>query len=374
MKNLSYLLALHSIEGLGSVRLKMLLDYFEDPKLAWEASKKEWESLRLQRRVIEGWINVRKKLDPEDYLQRILKSGVGILTFFDPDYPALLKQIYDAPLILYFKGNKKILNQKSIGVVGTRQVTGYGRAVTEKLTQELVEARLVIVSGLARGVDSIAHRTVIDNGGLTVAVLGAGLNNIYPPENLRLSQEIIDKGGVVLCENPPDYLIVPGVFPSRNRIISGLSLGVLVTEAAKDSGSLITARFALEQGREVFAVPGPITSYFSAGPANLIKEGAKLVTSAEDILSELGIGANKRVTLSASEESSFSDLEKQILKFLENEQKHIDEISKKLNKPSSEVSASLIKLEIQGIIKSLGGGVYIKSFPAEKIGFSKSSS
>ena len=360
MKNLSYLLALHSIEGLGSVRLKMLLDYFEDPKLAWEASKKEWESLRLQRRVIEGWINVRKKLDPEDYLQRILKSGVGILTFFDPDYPALLKQIYDAPLILYFKGNKKILNQKSIGVVGTRQVTGYGRAVTEKLTQELVEARLVIVSGLARGVDSIAHRTVIDNGGLTVAVLGAGLNNIYPPENLRLSQEIIDKGGVVLCENPPDYLIVPGVFPSRNRIISGLARGVLVIEGGEDSGSLITAKCALEQNREVMAVPGNINCPTSHGPNHLIKIGAKAVTTYLDVLETLNLELvsqftdNKKIIPSSEEE-------KILLEFLSSQPQHIDEIIQKSKLNTSIANAALTTMELKGVVRHLGGGNYVLS-------------
>jgi len=273
MKNIPYLLALHSIDGLGPIKLKEILDRFKDPKLAWEAQSTQ----------------TRKNLDPESFAETIKDQGIKWFTIYGEDYPKPLKEIYDPPVVLYYKGEITPQDQSAIAVVGTRRMTGYGKVVTQQFTKDLVARNLTIVSGLARGVDSEAHWTALRTGGRTIAVLGGGLNKIYPPENRNLAEEIVKGHGALVSEFPPNNPPLPGNFPARNRIISGLSLAVLVTEAAEDSGSLITARFALEQGRDVFAVPGPITSSLSKGPIDLIKAGARPVTNADEILEDLGI-------------------------------------------------------------------------------------
>ncbi len=205
--------------------------------------------------------------------------GIRKVGIFDKDYPALLKQIHDPPVVLYYKGSLGCLRKKCIAVVGTRKMSGEGRLLTDKFVKHLVKAGLTIVSGLARGIDTQAHKTTILENGQTIAVLGGGLNEIYPPENKGLAQEIINGHGAIISEFPPDYPIFPGNFPTRNRIISGLSLATLVVEAAENSGSLITARLALEQGREVFVI----------APNVLIKDGAFAVYEPEEILDELGL-------------------------------------------------------------------------------------
>lgn len=353
-------MALHIVDGLGSTRLKKLLDYFHDPQLAWEAKISEWRNVHLPEQVISRWQKTKQSFNIPDYFKSLSDSKIQVVTFFDEEYPSILKEIYDPPLIIYYRGDISIFQKPAIAVVGTRKITSYGRIVTEKLVTELVQAGLVIVSGLARGVDTLAHQVTLRNGGLTAAVLGAGLFNIYPSENLQLSWDIVENGGVVICEHPPSYPVFQGVFPARNRIISGLSIGVVVTEAAEDSGSMITARMGLEQGRDVFAVPGPITSSLSAGPAHLIKEGAKLVYRSSDILDELDI--DQKIKDPDQAVLNLSQVEKRILDSLENEQKHIDEISRELRIVSSEVAGSLIKMEIRGFVKNLGGGVYLKNF------------
>lgn len=368
MKNLPYLLALHSINGLGPVRLKALIEHFKDPKLAWEAKIGEIREIGVPGPTADLLQEVRKKLDPEGHAKSMQDAGIKWLTIFDENYPKILKQIYDPPIVLYYKG-EFMQDEKAIAVVGTRKMTGYGKLVTDEFTRQLVEAGLIIVSGLARGVDSEAHWSAIRNEGCTIAVLGGGINQIYPPENRGLADKIIDGHGAIVSEFPPDYPSLPGNFPARNRIISGLSLAVLVTEAAEDSGSLITARAAVEQGRDVFAIPGPITSNLSKGPIDLIKEGAKPVTEVGEILDELGIrkGVRGKGTLrlrSGQEGESqikLSESEKKILDTLENENIHIDEICRKLNLSASLVSANLLKMEIAGLVQNLGSGTYCKA-------------
>lgn len=358
MKNIAYLLALHSIDGLGPVRLKKILDHFDsDPKLAWEVDIREIKELGIPEPTCHLIMETRKKLDPEKFAETIQKSGIKWMTFFDPDYPKLLKQIYDPPIILYYKGELLPEDEKAIGVVGTRKMTGYGKSVTEDFTKGLVAAGLTIVSGLAQGVDAAAHQAALDAGGRTLAILGGGLNYIFPPQNIRLAEEIASGRGALICEFPPEYPSMPGNFPARNRIISGLSLAILVTEAAEDSGSLITGRLALEQGREVFAVPGPITSNLSKGPISLIREGARVVMEVGEILEELGIGSLKN-NLQTINTDSLSEQEKKILACLENENKHIDDICRELNLKVAEVSGNLLKMEITGLVRNLGGGIY----------------
>ncbi len=360
MNNLPYLLALHSVEGLGPLRLKAVLDYFVDPQIAWEADNGELIKIGIPKVVVTNLQNTRKTLDPHEYAAKIEKSGVGVVTLFDSDYPESLKQIYNPPIILYHKGGILAEDKNAIAVVGTRKVTGYGRLVTEKLVRELVGVGLTIVSGLARGVDTIAHLTTIANHGRTIAVLGGGLNKVFPPENAKLADKIANGYGAIISEYPPDYPSLSGNFPSRNRIIAGLSIATLVTEAAIDSGSLITARAALELGKEVFAVPGPVTSQLSLGPIDLIKSGAKPVTDVEDILEELGV----HLLPKKSQDdllSNLSDMERQILEKLERESMHLDELGRELRLSSAQVSGALLRLEIAGLAVSLGGGIYSKS-------------
>src|SRR3989344_4117733 len=360
MENMEYLLALHSVNGLGPVRLKALLQYFKDPKEAWETNPQEFLKVGIPQNVVELFKETRKKLDPEKYVGDIKKSGISWITSFDENYPKLLKEIYDPPTILFYKGEIKDSDKKAIAVVGTRKMTSYGKLVTEKITKELVGFGVTVVSGLARGVDTESHRCAISANGRTLAVLGGGLKNVFPPENIELAKKISSGFGAIISEFPPSHLSLPGNFPARNRIISGLSKGVLVTEAAEDSGSLITARLALEQGRDVFAVPGPITSDLSKGPSVLLKDGAKLVTSAEEILEELGWEQSQMARVKSQVDLKLTDNEKRILESLENENKHIDDLCRELNLSAAIISASLIKMEIVGLIKNLGGGSYLK--------------
>src|SRR3989344_4731180 len=245
VKDVQYLLALHSIDGLGPIRLKNLLDRLclqgdarfakraLEPRIAWEASRTALLECSVPRNVVDLLLETRKTLDPEKYMEEISEKGIKWKTIFDEDYPKLLKEIYDPPLVFYYKGEILPEDSKALAVVGTRKITGYGKLVTEKFTSELVTFGFTIVSGLARGVDSAAHWAAVNGKGRTIAVLGGGLNKIFPPENERLAKEIENGFGAVISEFPPDYPSVPGNFPARNRIISGLSLGVLVTEAVE---------------------------------------------------------------------------------------------------------------------------------------------
>lgn len=290
-KEKQYWLAFNVFEGIGPARFKLLLGYFGSAEKAFKAPVEELTKIGLGERLVSKFADFRKSFDPTSYFLRVKNLGVETLTSEDKSYPKMLKEIQDYPPVLYVKSRNinNIFKQKAIAVVGTRTPTDYGRKATEMIVKQLVARGWMIVSGLARGVDRIAHETAIKNKGLTIAVLGTGFDNIYPPEHKNLVEEIVKTGGAVISEFPLGSKVEAGNFPARNRIISGLSLGVAVTEAAQDSGSLITASHAANQGREVFAVPGPVTSKFSAGTSQLIKKGAKLVWDVNDILEELNI-------------------------------------------------------------------------------------
>lgn len=359
MEDLKYLLVLHSVEGLGPSRIKKLFDYFGSFKEIWNCHINEFIQFKFPDQLIQNLKAAKRDLSPEEYILNLQKEEIKVLTIFDENYPERLREIHGAPMVIYYKGvlDASVLGN-CFGVVGTRKPTGYGRVVTDKLTRELVEAGLTIVSGLARGVDTVAHISTIESGGKTIAVLGGGLSKIFPVENLRLAEKIASGFGAILTEFPPDYPHLSGNFPARNRIIAGLSKGVLVTEAAEDSGSLITARLAIEQGREVFAVPGPITSSMSEGTLVLLKDGAKLVSSVSDILEELGMKNVPKVKVA---DLNLSKDENEILELIRDEGKHVDEIARTLKKPVSEISGSLLKLEILGAVKNLGTGTYIRA-------------
>jgi len=274
-----YWVAFSVFPGIGPVRFRLLLEHFGSAKKAWGAP------------LSNTFVDFRKKFDIDEYLEKLEHLHVSVLTPSDSKYPKLLKEISDPPFLLYIRGKntgEPINLDKTIAVVGTRNITPYGQEVTRRLVAGLVAHGFTIVSGMAYGVDAVAHQAAIDAGGKTIAVLGCGIDIIAPPSNARLYREIGEEGhGAIVSEMPLGLKPDKGMFVARNRIISGLSLGVVVTEGAGDSGALITARNAGEQGREVFAVPGPITSPYSRGPAQLIKKGATLVESVEDILDEI---------------------------------------------------------------------------------------
>lgn len=357
MTNIAYLIALQLIDGLGSARLKMLLDFYQDPAILWQIPTAELKEFKLPQNILNNLEQGRLSLDPAIELQKVRDYGIQIVSLYDENYPEALKQIYHPPVLLYYVGKIPDLNS-SIGIVGTRQVTGYGRLVTKSLTEGLVDRNFSIISGLARGVDTIAHQTAVDFGGQTIAVLGGGLNNIFPSENTALAQKIARSFGAVISEYHPDAPSLPGNFPARNRIISGLSQAVLVTEAAKGSGSLITAQFALEQGKTVYAVPGPINSAQSEGSLELIRDGAKLVTKAEDILEDFGHLSEIKPLRAVNR---LNRLEYQIITELSKEKKHVDELTRLLGLPPAKIASSLLKLEIEGFVSSEGNGIYVKN-------------
>jgi DNA processing protein len=290
-----------------------------------------------------------------------LKAGVEFVCLFDEEYPAALREIPDAPLLLFYRGELGLLKRPAIGVVGSRKPTPYGRAACAHLVKQLSEAGFVIVSGLAYGIDAEAHRSCLRAGGRTVGVLGCGIDQIYPPSNRKLFEEI-GNSGLLLSEHPPGAPPLPGLFPERNRIISGLSLGVLVVEAAARSGSLITADCALEQGREVFAVPGPIFSEVSVGPHNLIKQGAKLVTNSSDMIEEFAHLLPAGSSVAPPSPNTPCDPEEQTLfALISHEPIHWDELAAALSPDLfRRLDQHLIRLEGQGLIMSMPGGYYVR--------------
>lgn len=356
-----YWLGFSAFPGIGPLRFKLLLSYFGTAKKAWEAVEQELIKIGLGEKLTAQFIAFKRKISLSGYAKEVQSKNIKVVTLIDEEYPKLLAEIPAAPFVIYIRGNLNWDITASIGVVGTRKMTGYGQEVTRKLVAGLVDASLTIVSGMAYGIDTIAHETAIETGGKTIAVLGCGVDIIHPVSNTKLYLKIIEKYGAVISEFPPGMMATKGLFPARNRIISGLSLGVVVTEGAKNSGALITARYAAEQGREVFAVPGPITSEFSQGPTLLLKQGAKLVTGVDDILEELKIpGGQARAGKDAYKTSNIklSKEEMLIINILNSEDLHFDEIVRKSNVEAAKLGGFLTVLEMKKIIKNMGGGIY----------------
>jgi len=285
-----YYNAFNLIEGFGPVSFKKLLTYFNSFEIAWQSQINEFIQVGLSTSLIEHIKKQRPKINPDWEMERLAKEKIDLITIQDKNYPKLLKEIYSPPALLYVKGTLKLEDKFALGIVGTRKLSAYGRQITPLITADLAQSGLTIVSGLAKGIDTLAHQAALQAKGRTIAVLGSGINkaNIYPFVNQQLAEEI-SQNGAVISEFSIDTEPLPQHFPQRNRIISGLSLGTLVIEAPEKSGALITAKDALEQNRSVFAIPGPIYSPNSLGPNNLIKMGAKLVSQANDILQELNL-------------------------------------------------------------------------------------
>ncbi len=346
------------VPGIGPAKFRRLVESLGSPEAAWSARPAQLAATGLDRRTIESLVAARPRIDLERELAKLQRLGVRLLTLEDPDYPRPLRNIADPPPVLYLKGELQAGDELAVAIVGTRMPTVYGRQVAEEFARGLAESGVTVVSGLARGVDSCAHRAALAAGGRTVAVLGSGLDIIYPGENRKLAAEIAERGSLV-TEFPlgtqPD-----GVnFPRRNRIISGLSLASLVVEARETSGALITAEFALEQGRDVFAVPGNIFSPASRGPNKLISEGAKPACSLQDILEELRLetAVEQREVRGTVPES---ETEAEILRCLSHEPLHIDEIRRTVCLPMAVVSSTLIMLELKGLARQAGGMNYVR--------------
>jgi len=293
--NAKYFNAFNLIGNIGPITFKKLLNHFNSLDIAWKSEINEFYKAGLNQSTVEQIRSKRPKINPDYEMERLEKEKIDLITIQDESYPKLLKEIYTPPAILYIRGNFKPSDKFSLGVVGTRRLSNYGEQITPIITSELSKSGITIVSGLAKGIDTIAHKTAIENNGRTIAVLGSGIdtNSIYPTINKYLAEKIIENGAVI-SEFPINTKPLPQNFPQRNRIVSGLSLGILVIEAPEKSGAMITARNALEQNRDVFAIPGHILSNNSLGPNSLIKMGAKLVTKTSDILEELNINIKNK--------------------------------------------------------------------------------
>lgn len=360
MQERNYYLAFSLVNGIGPKTFALLLKHFKSVKKAWSASSADLKKAGLSDRLIQKLEKARKELDIKNYLEKLKHKKASFIALCDKEYPKLLKEIDNPPIVLYVKGDiAKVDFEKTLGIVGTRKITNYGREVTKLFSFDLASSGFSIVSGLAMGVDSVAAQSAIEANGKTIAVMGNGVDLCFPSSNESLYDKILEGNGIIVSEFPLGASPSVGSFPSRNRIIAGLSLGVLVTEGAKDSGSLITADYAFKFKRKVFAVPGPITSSLSVAPLKLIEKGAKLVVSPEDILRNFQLSISN--FQSKNKISKFSNLSKEELKIvqlLENEQLSFDEIVKKLKVDSSKTATTLSMMEINGLIKNIGGGLY----------------
>ena len=370
-------LALALTPGLGPTKARRVIEFFGGVQALFRASLTELEAAGLRAVSAQSLGTGRSMELAQDELGKAAAAGAQIVSLDDPRYPAQLKQIYDPPLILYVRGNDAVISQPGIALVGTRHPTPYGSGMSERLACDLAARGLVIFSGIARGIDTAGHRGAIAAKGKTVAVWGTGVDVVYPKENARLVEQILALGGAVISEFPIGTFAAPQNFPIRNRIISGISLGVLVVEAAEYSGTRITARCALEQNREVFAVPGNVTNKGSWTPNTLIKQGAKLVATWEDVWEELPTDVRLTLQPEGSHESQTEQTaslfgetallphEKKIFALLKaDEATHIDEIVERLEPAlsSSEIFAALFELELAGKVKQLPGKNFVKAF------------
>jgi DNA processing protein len=360
-------LALNAVNGMGPVRIKKLIERFGSPE---EIFAQTPDVVSAEKIVSGGCIS--QIFDPElfqlaDKQMELAQSmGVEIMTLDDSDYPFYLKEIYAPPPVLYIKGKRQIFNKHAVGIVGTRNPTTYGKFAASSITRELVDCKLVIVSGLARGIDTVAHESCVQKNGFTIAVLGCGIDYIYPKTNEKLAQQICENGALV-SEFPLGTIPDAFNFPRRNRIISGLGAGVVVVEAGLKSGSLITAHYALQQGREVFAVPGPINSPVSIGTFNLIRDGATPARSGKEIAESLRLVTCNELTTKNVQNSVripdaiLSEDESTIYNLLSSEPSGIDNLSEKSGCAIGMLLCILLNLELKGLITQVSGQMFIRN-------------
>ena len=344
----AYIAALLTVPGIGQERVKSLLRYFGSARTAWQADRRAlFLSGVLTQTVVDSIVNQQRIIDPVTQLMAWQKRGIFTVSRSEPAYPRLLNSIYNPPELLFYRGTLPD-HDKLVAIVGSRRASAYGKNAASKIAADLAEAGIWVVSGAARGIDTAAHSGALDKGN-TIAVLASGVDIVYPPENAKILAQIADTGAI-LSEYPPGMPPAPGLFPARNRIISGLSRGVVIIEAAQKSGALITADLALEQNRDVFAVPGSIFSLLNRGTHNLIKQGAKLVDCAADILEEYKIEDTRSI-----KSIILGPFEEQILSVLSHDTPiSLEEIMIKSKLDAANISYILLQLELQGMVNADG--------------------
>lgn len=371
-KELKYWLAWNRVKEIGPVRFAKLYQYFSSLEEAWHYDMKNTDMMNLlhiREETIAKIEQGKKQIDPDEEWGSLQKRNIKVVTIKEEGYPILLKNIYSPPPVIYYQGDFiNIMKEvKGLAMVGSRKATYYGRKVARDMAGEIAKSGYIVISGLARGIDTYAHLGALEAEGLTIAVLGCGLDRIYPSENTNLARRIAEKGAII-TEFPLFTKPEKNNFPRRNRIISGLSLGTIVVEATKKSGALITADYALEQGREVFSVPGSIHSFLSVGCHNLIKQGAKLVNNCQDILEELeqennlfSVAKDKKNDNQGSNiTAELTDYERKLLKHISIEPLHIDEITELAVLPFTKVSEALLSLELKNLIREVEGKRFIR--------------
>jgi DNA processing protein len=354
MDDRRFWLAFNKVPGVGPVRTRQLLDYFGDLGSAWTAPAHELAEAGLDTRAVTQVLAARQTLDLDRELARLDAAGAHLLTWADDAYPARLREVDDPPPVLYVRGEVQAGDAEAVGLVGTRRATPYGREVAHQLASGLAAAGVTVVSGLALGIDTVAHRAAIEAGGRTLAVLGSGVDVIYPPQNRDLAARIVaEHAGAILSDYPLGTGPEAVNFPPRNRIISGLVRGVVIVEADMKSGAMITARFALQQGRDVFAVPGSILSHHSDGPNSLLKEGAAPITGVDDILAALDLTClpDQQTARAVLPTNATEGL---LLQLLTNGPRHVDELGRDSGLPIHEVSSTLTMMELKGLVRQVG--------------------
>lgn len=357
-KDKLFCLAFSHFLGIGPIKFRALIKTFASVEAAYRAGDKQLEKI-LGLKTAQKFSRFRQQFDPQRKWKELVEKKISVITQFDRHFPDSLKNISDPPICLYIKGNLEEIDLNKefyFAVVGTRQPTAYGQQLARTLARQLAEAGMVIVSGMAIGVDTLAHQAALSIRKKTVAVLGCGVDIVYPAANIKLYREIIKTDGLVISEFPPGQTVLKGLFIARNRIISGLARGVLIVEGAKDSGALITARYAAEQGKEVFAPPGPITSKMSAAPNILLKQGAKLVTAVEDIFEEFNLKVVPK-----KKEDIFKKLnaeERKFFEILSDRPQTADDLAIKFKQPINLILNRLSVLEIKGVVEKDSQGRY----------------
>jgi len=354
---LRFLMGFTYVPGIGRVKLSLLQSYFGDLQSAWMAPIDELQSAGLDAKAAKSLVATRASISLDDELRRLERLNVKVLSADDPLFPPRLREVYDCPILIYVRGTLRREDECAVAVVGTRHPSVYGRQAAEEITKELARNRVAVVSGLAAGIDAVAHRASLDAGGRTIAVTGCGLDMVYPSSHVALARGIMEHGALV-SEFPLGTRPKAEHFPQRNRIISGMSLGVLVVEAGEESGALLTAHRALEQNRDVFAIPGSIFSPLSAGTNYLIQPGAKLIRNCEDVLEELNLNMVPH-QLEMRDLVAPTDTEAQVLMHLTKEATHIDALCRISGLPTPTVTSTLAMLELKGLARQVGGMNYI---------------
>ena len=353
----AYWVGFNHVKGIGPTRLRALLGHFGDAETAWKASANELLATGLGVKLVESILSARSRISLEQVWGELQANGVGVLIWDDENYPRRLKEIDQPPPVLYLRGDITSTDEWAVAVVGTRRVTPYGRQITEEVSSALAGSGVTVVSGLARGIDSLSHKSALEAGGRTIAVLGSGVDVIYPPEHGPLAERIVANGALV-SDYPPGTQPDAVNFPPRNRIISGLSLAVVIVEAGEKSGALITGEFAADQGRDVYAVPGHIHAPQSIGCNRLIQQGARPLLDPKEILEALDLTMIYEHR-SARRALPANSTESQLMEVVEHEPQHVDEIIARMNLPVEQVTAALALMELKGMVKQVGGMRYV---------------